>query len=89
MFRKTECPVTREEFLTQAQGMPVSIDAQSVLAQVKEFSTGSFGWHHGDKLTVKVGDKTVKVQVGLTITVIGSKDAPATPAKSEPAKDAA
>ena len=86
MFRKTECPVAREEFLTQAQGLPITIGAQNLLAQVKEFSTGSFGWHHGDKLTVKVGDKSVKVQVGLTITVIGSKDAPA---KSEPAKDAA
>ena len=29
-----------------------------------------------DKLTIKVGDTLVKVQVGLTLTVIGSKDAP-------------
>ena len=76
MIRKTECPVSREEFLTQAKGLQVTINGQAVLAQVKEFSTGSFGWHHGDKLTVKVGDKLVKVQVGLTLTVIGSKDAP-------------
>ena len=71
-FRKTECPVTRDEFQTQARGLEVSINGQSVLAQVKEFSTGSFGWHFGDKVTVKVGDKLVKVQVGLTMTVIGS-----------------
>jgi hypothetical protein len=80
-FRKTECPVTRDEFQAQAKGLEVSINGQSVLAQVKEFSTGSFGWHFGDKVTVKVGDKLVKVQVGLTMTVIGSKEAPRAAAK--------
>jgi hypothetical protein len=75
-FRKTECPVSRDEFLAEAKGVEVTINGQVVLALVKEFSTGSFGWHHGDKLTVKVGDTLVKVQVGLTMTVIGSKEAP-------------
>jgi hypothetical protein len=74
--RKTECPVSREEFLAQAKGVEVVINGQPTLAQVKEFSTGSFGWHHGDKVVIKVGDTLVKVQVGLTLTVIGSKDAP-------------
>jgi len=76
MFRKTECLLSREEFQSQARGLQVSIDGQTVLVPVKEFSTGSFGWFLGDKLMVKVGDKLVKVQVGLTLTVIGSKDAP-------------
>jgi hypothetical protein len=62
--------------LVQAKGVEVVINGQPTLAQVKEFSTGSFGWHHGDKVTVKVGDTLVKVQVGLTLTVIGSKDLP-------------
>ena len=75
MFRKTECPISRSEFLSQATGVEVVINGQATLAQAKEFSTGSFGWHHGDKLTLKVGDKLVRVQVGLTLTVIGSKDA--------------
>ena len=30
----------------------------------------------GDKVVVKVGDTLVKCQVGLTLTVIGSKEAP-------------
>ena len=30
---------------------------------------------HGDKVTLKVGDKLVRVQVGLTLTIIGSKEA--------------
>ena len=75
-FRKTVCPVSREQFVAQAKSVEVTINGQPVLADVKEFSTGSFGWHFGDKVTVRVGDQLVKVQVGLTLTVIGSKDAP-------------
>jgi hypothetical protein len=77
---KTVCPISLEAFLAQAKNVEVTIDGRPCVAQVKTFSTGSFGWHHGDKLTVKVGDALVKVQVGLTLTVIGSKDAP----KDEP-----
>ena len=75
-IRKTVCPISREQFLAQAQSVEVTINGQPVVAEVKQFSTGSFGWHHGDKLTVKIGDQLVKVQVGLTLTVIGSKDLP-------------
>ena len=75
-FSKTVCPVSRAEFVTQAKGLQVSIDGQTVLVPVKEFSTGSFGWYLGDKVSIKVGDQLVKVQIGLTLTVIGSKDAP-------------
>ena len=73
---KTVCPISREQFLAQAKSVEVTVNGQPTLAQVKEFSTGSFGWHHGDKLTLKVGDTLVKVQVGLTLTVIGSRVAP-------------
>ena len=73
---KTVCPITHSQFLANAKSVEVTINGQPTLAMVKEFSTGSFGWHHGDKLTFKVGDTLVKVQVGLTLTVIGSKDAP-------------
>jgi len=75
-FRKTVCPVSRGEFLADAKPVEVIINGQPVVAEVKEFSTGSFGWHYGDKVTLKVGDTLVKVQVGLTLTVIGSKEAP-------------
>ena len=75
-IRKTVCPVSREQFQAEAKTVEVTINGQPVMAEVKEFSTGSFGWHFGDKVTLKVGDTLVKVQVGLTLTVIGSKDAP-------------
>jgi hypothetical protein len=83
--RKTECPVSREVFLSQAKGVEVVINGQTVVADVREFSTGSFGWHLGDKVTLKVGDTLVRVQMGLTMTVIGSKDV----ARAEGTKEAA
>ena len=80
---KTVCPISLEAFLAQAKNVEVTIDGRPCVAQVKTFSTGSFGWHHGDKLTLKVGDTLVRVQVGLTLTVIGSKDAPKGETKGE------
>ena len=75
-FRKTVCPISRDVFRAEAKSVEVVINGQPVVAEVKEFSTGSFGWHHGDKVTIKVGETLVKVLVGLTLTVIGSKDLP-------------
>ena len=45
-------------------------------AAVKEFSTGSLGWNINDKLQLEVDGKPVTVQVGLNLTIIGSKDLP-------------
>jgi hypothetical protein len=42
--------------------------------ETKEFTTGSFGWYDNRKVQVRVGDELVWCQMGLTITVIGSKD---------------
>ena len=84
-IRKTVCNVSREQFRAEAKPVEVTINGQPVVAEVKEFSTGSFGWHHGDKVTIRVGETLVKVQVGLTLTVIGSKELP----KDAPLKDAA
>ena len=72
--RKTECPISRDAFKSQAKPVDVTINGQPVQAQVKEFSTKSFGGHHGDKVMVKVGDQVLRCQVGLTLTVIGSKE---------------
>lgn len=42
----------------------------------KEFTTASLGWHLNTKIQIKVGDCTVWAQVGVLVTVIGSKDLP-------------
>ena len=73
---KTVCPVSREEFNIRAKAVPVQINGTTVYANPKPFTTGSFGWHYGDKVMLEVGGTTCKVQVGLVLTVVGSKELP-------------
>jgi len=71
--KKTECPVTKEEFLKSAKPIAVVINGVTLSASPKEFSSGSFGFYLGDKVTVDVGGVAVKLQVGMSLTAIGSK----------------
>jgi hypothetical protein len=70
------CPLSRTEFVENAKPLPVTINGVAFDADVKEFSTGSFGWHLNGKVSVEIGGKKVSVQVGLNLTVVGSKDTP-------------
>jgi hypothetical protein len=72
---KTNCPLTRSEFKKQAQAIKVDVGGVAMMAEPKEFSTGSFGWYLSGKATLMVGDKPVQVQVGANLAVIGSKEA--------------
>jgi hypothetical protein len=76
MAAKTTCPVSRKEFMEKAKPVEITIDGQKRNALPREFSTGSLGWNVNDKITMQIGDKTVTVQVGMNLTVIGSKDLP-------------
>lgn len=73
---KTSCPVTRDEFVQHAQPVEVVINGNPQMAEVKEFSTGSLGWYLNGKTSIKVGDKLVSVQIGLNLTIVGSKELP-------------
>ena len=70
------CPVTRDEFRDKAQPVNVTINGVPMAAEVKEFSTGSFGWYLTSKVTVEVGGKPVTAQIGMNLTVVGSKELP-------------
>lgn len=72
---KSHCPISRDEFCAKAQFIEVKIGAHTFLADPKTFSTGSLGWNVNAKLPMEVGGKLVMCQVGLNLTVIGSKDA--------------
>ena len=77
MAKKTSCPVSRAEFLEKAKPVQVAInDLPPLLAEVKEFSTGSLGWYLNGKTTIDVGGTRVSVQIGLNLTVVGSKELP-------------
>lgn len=81
MAGKTTCPISRKEFAEIAKPIEVIIDGNKMVAANREFSTGSMGWNISNKMTIMVGDKAVTVQVGLNLTIVGSKDLP----KDEPA----
>ncbi|KFE66808.1 hypothetical protein [Hyalangium minutum] len=73
---KSPCPVSLPQFLEKAEPLKVVINGQEMLAEVKSFSTGSFGWYINGKTTVTVDGKLLSVQIGMNLTVVGSKEAP-------------
>jgi hypothetical protein len=73
---KSSCPLSQAKFIEKAQPLKVSINGQEMLAEVKSFSTGSFGWYLNGKTTVMVDGKAVSVQIGMNLTIVGSKEAP-------------
>ena len=72
---KSASPVSRTQFLEKAEPVKVTINGQEIIADKREFSTGSFGWYYNGKINIAVDGKTLSVQVGLNLTVVGSKDA--------------
>ncbi len=86
MAKKTSCPVTRAQFLAKAKPINVTIGDRTFVVGVKEFSTGSLGWNLNEKTTIDIDGTMVSVQIGLNLTVVGSKDLPrdaAAPAAEE------
>jgi hypothetical protein len=73
---KSTCPITRAEFQHDAKPVEVTINGIPMTAEVKEFSTGSLGWYLNGKASIKVGDKSVSVQIGMNLTIVGSKELP-------------
>lgn len=73
---KTTCPITRSEFHSHAKAVSVKINEIPLQAEVKEFSTGSLGWYLNGKMTIDVGGKVVTVQIGMNMTIVGSKELP-------------
>jgi hypothetical protein len=72
---KTSCPVSLSQFLDKAEPLKVTINGQDMLAEVKQFSTGCFGWYMNGKTVVTIDGKAVSVQIGMNLTIVGSKDA--------------
>ena len=72
---KSASPVTRTQFLEKAEPVRINVNGQDIVADKREFSTGSFGWYYNGKINITVDGKPLSVQVGLNLTVVGSKDA--------------
>ncbi len=84
MAKKTTCPITRADFRSKAKPMSVTINGVPLQAEVKEFSTGSLGWYLNGKTTVDVGGTPVSVQIGMNLTIVGSKELPPDEAPASP-----
>jgi hypothetical protein len=76
MAKKTSCPISRADFRSKAKAVTVTIGDQRLVAEVKEFSTGSLGWYLNGKTTIDIDGTPVSVQIGLNLTLVGSKDLP-------------
>lgn len=89
--KKTVCPLTREEFKEKAKPVEITINGVAMTAPPREFSTGSLGWNLNNKTTMDIGGTTVTVQIGMNITLVGSKELPGraeAPAAGAPAAEA-
>lgn len=69
-----KCPIDRNDFL-ESDPLSIRVGSEERQAVPMEFKTGSFGFFCNDKIVVKVGDKVVRLQANLVLTVIGSKEA--------------
>ncbi|MCU1276893.1 MAG: hypothetical protein JWM53_439 [bacterium] len=73
---KTTCPISRADFLAKAEPLKLDLgNGQTLTAEPREFSTGSFGWYVNQKATITVDGKSLTVQVGSNLIVVGSKEA--------------
>lgn len=73
---KTTCPISRAEFHAKARPVVIKIGDMQLTADKREFSTGSLGWYLNSKTTIDVGGTPVSVQIGLNLTIVGSKELP-------------
>ncbi len=69
------CPISKSQFLEKAEAVKVALNGNEMTADKREFSTGSFGWYINGKTTITVDGKPLSVQVGINLTVVGSKEA--------------
>jgi len=72
---KVPAPVSKTQFMEKAESVKIMLNGNEMLAERREFSTGSFGWYLNGKTTITVDGKPLNVQVGLNLTVVGSKEA--------------
>jgi hypothetical protein len=71
--RGAPAPISNEDFMAGAKPLVVTINGIPFAAMVKAFSTGSVGWYLNTKTVVEVEGIPCSVQIGLNLTVVGSK----------------
>jgi hypothetical protein len=84
MAKKSTCPISRAQFRSKAKPVSITVGDVPMVAPTKEFATGSLGWYLNGKTVIDIDGTPVTVQLGLSLTVVGSKELP--PDTAEPAQ---
>ena len=66
--------MTKDQFGQAAKPLRVLIDESSILAKPKRFKKGSVGWYANGKTQIVVNGEALEIQIGVNLTVIGTKD---------------
>jgi hypothetical protein len=85
MAKKTHCPISRGQFRAKAKAVTVVINGVPLIAEAREFSTKSLGWYLNGKTSIEIDGVPVSVQIGLNMTIVGSKELPEEPPAAGPA----
>jgi hypothetical protein len=75
MAKKTTCPISRADFQAKAKPVTITIGNVPHLAEVKNFSTGSFGWYLNARTTLDIDGTLVPVLINTSLIIVGSKEA--------------
>ena len=76
MAKKSVCSISRQQFRDKAKPVEVVVNGIPLIAEVKEFSTGSLGWYLNGKAAITVDGVPTSVQIGMNLTIVGSKELP-------------
>jgi hypothetical protein len=68
--------MTKDQFGQSAKPLRILIDEMAILANPKRFSTGSVGWNANGKTQIVVNGEALEIQIGINLTVIGTKNQP-------------
>jgi hypothetical protein len=66
--------MSKDQFGQFAKPLRVLIEETTIHALPKRFSTGSVGWNANAKTQIVVNGEALEIQVGVNLTVIGTKD---------------
>jgi len=65
--------VTADQFRRDARPLVGILAGMPIEVLPHENKSGSYGWHAGGKRYFRVGDEVVEAQVGINITIVGTK----------------
>lgn len=65
--------MTVRAFEKAAEPVSVSVFGNVATGNPRSFTSGNRGWYMGGKIPIKVGTKVLWAQLGLNLTIVGSK----------------